>query len=451
MKECPTILIDHGTVLTMDKERRIVEDGAILIEGDRIAAVGKSEKVKKGVDKCKVIDAKDKIVLPGLINGHDHADQTFYRTLAYDLPFAVWDMRYMFQTSKYAEERDFYYAGLISYAELLKSGVTTSVTNHYYHKSWRNFDNLAKSAQDIGIRTCLGFGILDNAPYKEAATDSKKALKEFERAFKDWNGKENDRIRVWISPTGFGNTGEEGLTGSVEMAKKHDTRLTLHVAATWTAANNPQWEFLKSECQHLNDLGIMGPKTLAAHCVWLTEDDLQLFKETMTSIVYNPISTTYLAFGIAPVNRMIKMGIPVSLGTDGIGSNTRDMFEVMRTAAYVQKVNTMDPMSITSQKLLEMATIEGAQALGMDKEIGSLEEGKKADIIVINTKKIHMTPYKNPVPAVVYCAKPSDVETVIVDGHIIIEDGCLEAMDEGKLVDEARRNIEALWKRGNFK
>jgi 5-methylthioadenosine/S-adenosylhomocysteine deaminase len=451
LKDCPTILIDHGTILTMDKERRIIEDGAVLIEGDRIAAIGKSEKVKRGTVKCKVIDAKGKIVLPGLINGHDHADQTLYRTMAYDLPFAVWDMRYMFQTSRYAEEHDFYYAGLVSFAELLKSGVTTTVTNHYYHKSWRNFDNLAKSAEDTGIRTCLGFGVLDNAPFKYAETDSKKTLKEFEHAYREWNGKGNGRISVWISPTGFGNTGEEGLIGSVEMSKKYATRLTLHVAATWTAANNPQWEFLKRECEHLRDIGVIGPNTLAAHCVWLTEDDLQLLKENGTSVAYNPVSNMYLAFGVAPVSRMIRLGIPVSLGTDGIGSNTRNMFEVMRTAAYIQKVHTMDPMSITSQKLLEMVTIEGAKALGMDNEIGSLEEGKKADVLVINTKKIHMTPYRNPVPAVVYCANPSDVDTVIVDGNVVVEDGCLDAMDEDKLIQDAREHIDALWKRGKFR
>jgi 5-methylthioadenosine/S-adenosylhomocysteine deaminase len=435
----------------MDKKRRILEDGAVFIEGDRIAAVGKSDDVKKDIKADRLLDAKGKIVLPGLINGHDHADQTLYRTMAHDLQFAIWDMRYMFQTSRYAEEKDFYYAGLVTYSELLKSGVTSSVTSHYYHKSWRNFDNLAKSAEDLGIRTCLGFGILDQAPYEGAETNSKKSLSEFENAYKKWNGKDSGRLSVWASPAGFGNTSDEGLIGSVAIAKKFKTRLTIHVAATWTAANDPPWKVLKREVEHLRDLGVMSPNTLAAHSVWLNEEDLQIFRETGTSVAHNPVSNMYLAFGVAPVSRMTRMGIPVSLGTDGIGSNTHDMFEVMRAAAYLQKIHTMDTMSIDSQKILEMATIEGACAIGLEKEIGSIEEGKKADIIVVNANKIHMTPYKNPVPALVYCAKSSDVETVIVDGKTVVEDGILKAMDEGKLIEDSRANIRAFWKRGKFK
>jgi 5-methylthioadenosine/S-adenosylhomocysteine deaminase len=435
----------------MDEKARVIEDGAILIERGRIASVGESEIVKKGINVDRIIDVKGKIVLPGLINAHDHADQTLYRTMAYDLNFAVWDMRYMFKTGKFAEEEDYYYAGLVTFAELLKSGTTTTVPSHSYHKSWRNFDSIAKSAEDIGIRACLGFGIADKAHYPFTAIDAKRSLREFERAYRDWNGKANGRINVWVSPTGFGSTSDEGLTGSVDMAKKHKTRLTIHVAGTWASANNPYWATLKGETEHLRDLEILGPNTLASHCVWLTEDDLQIFNETGTSVAHNPISNAYLAFGIAPVHRMIRMGIPTALGTDGLGSNTHDMFEVMRTAAYLQKVNTSYSGSITSQEILEMATIGGARALGLEKEIGSIEEGKRADLIVVNTKKLHMTPYKNPVPAIVYCAKASDVETVIVDGKAVVEDSALETMDESRLIDDARKKIGEFWKRSDSK
>lgn len=446
-----SILVDHGTIVTMDENRRIIRDGAVLIESGKIVAVGQSQEVNRQCRKDgRVIDARGKAVLPGLVNAHDHADQTIARTLAFDMPAPVWDMNYMFKTGFYGTEDDFYYLGLVTYAEMLKMGTTCFAGTHGYHKSWKNFDSLAKAIEATGIRGMLGFVIADKARTEAMRKPANESLREFERVFSEWNGKAGGRIGVWIAPSGFGMSSVEAIKGSIELAKKYKTNLHVHMSGNWAAAQGPLWDVGKTEVEYMKDLGLLGPKTLAAHCVWVNGDDITILKETDTKVVHNPVSNMYLAVGVAPVPQMLRAGISVGLGTDGLGSNTKDMFEVMRTAAYLHKVHTMDTHSITAERLLEMATVEGARVLGLQKHIGSLEEGKCADLITVNLKRLHLTPCRNVVPALVYCAKGADVDNVIVNGDVVVENECLTTLDEEKLIRKAQEKFENLWTRGAY-
>ena len=446
-----SILVDHGLIVTMDKENRIIRDGAILIKEGKIVATGGSEDVHRRCGEVEhVIDARGKAVLPGLVNAHDHADQTIARTLAYDLPVPIWDTNYMFKTGIYGSEEDFYYLGMVTYAEMLKTGTTTFAATHAYHRSWGNFDSLAKAAEDTGIRGMLAFGVSDKARVEALRRPLKETFRAFERAYTKLNGKADGRIGIWIAPSGFGMSSNEAITGSVELAKKHRTRLHMHVSGNWAAVQESLWKLGKTEVAYMRDVGLLGSNTLAAHCTWVNDDDIDILKETNTHVVHNPVSNMYLAAGVAPVPKMHRAGINVALGTDGLGSNTKDMFEIMRIAGYLHKVHNMDTRCISATKLLEMATINGAMALGLQQSIGSLEEGKRADLIVVSLKRLHLTPFKDVIPALVYCAKGSDVDTVIVNGNVVVEHGLLLMLNEEDLIEKARKKFEDLWVRGAY-
>lgn len=446
-----SILVDHGIIVTMDKDRRIIKDGAVYIQGNKIVAVGKSDAVRRRYGKAeKVIDAKRKAVLPGLINAHDHAYQTLVRTLPCDIPFPVWDMKYMFRINEYATEEDYYYAGMLTFAEMLRTGTTCVVDNHFYHRSWRNIDYVAKAMKETGIRGILAFGFMDKGVPDNLQVDKEEAFKEFERIYANWNGKADGRIKVWAGPPGFGMCTDEAFKGLVKLSKRYNTKIQVHMSGTYTSATAPLWEVGKKEIEHLRDIGLLGPDTLAVHCVWLTDDDLRIIKETDTKVVHTPVSNAYLAFGVAPIPKMLRRSITVALGTDGLGSNTHDMFEVMRMAAYLHKIHSLDPRALTAEKILEMATINGAKAIGLEKVLGSLEEGKIADLIVIDLTRLHVTPHKKIIPALVYCGKGSDVETVIVNGRIVVENGVLKTINEAELINKAQKSIEHFWERGSF-
>jgi 5-methylthioadenosine/S-adenosylhomocysteine deaminase len=356
----------------------------------------------------------------------------------------------MFKTGLYGSEEDFYYLGLVTCAEMLKTGTTTFATTHAYHKSWGNFDSLAKAVEDTGIRGMLAFGISDKARVAALRRPLKETFRACERAYTKLNGRADGRIGVWIAPSGFGMSSNEAIVGSVEFAKRHRTRIHMHVSGNWAAVNESLWELGKTEVAYMRDVGLLGSNTLAAHCTWVNDADIDILKETNTQVVHNPVSNMYLAAGVAPVPKMQRAGINVALGTDGLGSNTKDMFETMRIAGYLHKVYNMDTGCINATKLLEMATINGAKALGLQQSIGSLEEGKSADLISVSLNRLHLTPFKNVIPALVYCAKGSDVDTVIVNGNIVVDNGLLLVLNEEDLIEKARKKFEDLWARGAY-
>ena len=445
------ILIERGIVLTMDRNGRIVRDGAIVVEEEKIVAVGRTEDiVKKYGRKDQIIDAKGKIVIPGLINAHDHSAQTLVKSLPCDLPFPIWDKEYMFEVGKYATPEDFYYSALLSYAGMLKMGITSVVDQHFHHENRKNIDSLAKAMKDIGIRGFLTFGFQDKAVPEYLVMSSEDLRQEFDRVYREWNGKAEKRIEVWIGPAGYGMCSEEALKVAVDLSKEYKTRMHTHVSATYTAAMSPLWEVEKTEVEYLRNLEVLGPNTSAVHCVWLTDEDIDILHETRTSVVHSPISNMYLAFGTAPIVKMMRRGINVALGVDGIASHTPDMFEIMRATAYLHKLHLMSAKAIKAYEILKMATINGAKAVGMEDQIGSIEEGKLADLTIIDANKLHMIPYDGTIPAVVYYAKGSDVDTVIVNGKIVVENGRLTTIDEEKLLEEAEKRIKDLWERGEF-
>jgi len=436
-----SILIKDGILVTMNERGEVIKNGSILIEGGKISNIGKKGEAEKKADV--VIEAKGKIVLPGLINAHNHVCQFLARGRAYDIPFPVWDSEYMFKIYGFARPEDYYAIASLCGLEMLKTG-TTCVVDNVFTRGVGEADKIAEAFEDLDLRACIACGFMDRAVPEYIILDKDSGLKECKRVYRQWNGK-NDKIRVWFAPPGFGMCTEDNLKESFRLAGELKTKVQTHVSATLSAAMNPLWEHGKREVEYLSDLGILSPDTVAVHCVWVNDKDIQLIKRAGTKVVHNPASNMYLAFGVAPVLQMIREGITVSLGVDGLGSNTSDMFEIMRAAAYLHKLHNFDSTAIDAKKVLEMATIDGARTLGLEHEIGSIEVGKKADLIAIDIQRPNLTPLRDAYSMIVYCAKGDDVSDVIIDGEIVMRDGAFLNLDESKIIDKAKERIESFW------
>lgn len=439
-----SILIKSGILITMNEKREIIPKGTISIEDGKITSVNKADETPKSKPEV-TIDARGKLILPGLIDAHNHVAQFFGRGRAYDLPFPIWDSKYIFKIYGFAEPEDYHAIAGLCGVEMLKTG-TTCVVDNIFTRGVGEADGVAKAFDELGLRTCIACGFMDRAVPEPLLLDKDVGLKECDRVYHEWNGK-NGKIQVWFAPPGFGMCTEENIKDSFLLTKKYNTKLQIHVSATYSAAMNPLWEYGKREVEYLHDLGILSQNTIAVHCNWVNDKDIQFLRKTGTKVVHNPVSNMYLAFGVAPVPQMIKEGITVSLGADGLGSNTSDMFEIMRAAAYLHKLHTFDSMAIGAQKILEMATIDGAKTLGLENEIGSIEVGKKADLIAIDVQKPNLTPLYDIYPSIVYCAKGNDVSDVIVDGRLVVRDGAIQTVNETQVMDKAQKRADELWSR----
>jgi 5-methylthioadenosine/S-adenosylhomocysteine deaminase len=441
------VLIKNASIITMNKNREIIHEGSILIEDDKIKEVKKGE-IKESSDS--IIDASGKLVLPGFINGHQHVSQLLLRGIAYDIPFPNWDTNYVFKIGKEANKEDYYTASVLACLEMLKSGTTTFVENHFWHKDPESIEAIAKAIHEFGIRGVLAYGFIDQGVPEDLIIEAKKAIKEFKKFYSKWNLADNGRIKVWLGPGGFGMCSKEILEEVASVSKELDSNIQIHACGTLSSIENTLWKHGKRELEFLKDLGILGSKTNIVHGIWLNLSDIELIKESKASITHCPISNMLLGFGTAPIPFLMRHGIKLSLGTDGLGSYTQDMYQVIRAAALLHKLSNLDPTSISALNALEMATIEGAKAIGMDKEIGSIEPGKKADIQIINPNKAHYIPFGNAIAMLVYCAHGSDVETVIVDGKILIKNGELIEKNEYELKLKINESINKLWKKCEF-
>jgi 5-methylthioadenosine/S-adenosylhomocysteine deaminase len=425
------ILIEGGLIVTMDPHRRIIQRGSLAIEGDRIAAIGEEVEGRGDV----VIDARGKAVLPGLINAHTHLPMTLLRGIADDMPLLEWLETKIWPIERNLKKGDCYRGALLGCLEMIKSGTTCFADQYFF------MDEVARAVEESGMRGVLSYGIIEMDDPQRRESE----LRVGEKFVREYHGKADGRIQAMFGPHAAYTCSPECLLRVKELARKYGVGIHTHVAESRDEVDRVVRKYGKRPVEHLDAIGFLGPEVLAAHCVWLTSHEISIIRERGVKPVHNPVSNMKIACGIAPVPEMLAAGIPVALGTDGAASNNSlDLLGEMKFAALLNKVGKLDPTVMPAPTVLEMATINGARALGLGDEIGSLEVGKKADVLLIDLKRPHFTPLHNVISHVVYNAVGSDVDTVIVDGKIIMQGREVLTLDEAKVLEDAQRAAEDL-------
>ncbi|MFH0844845.1 MAG: amidohydrolase, partial [Pseudomonadota bacterium] len=420
------LLIMNGTVLTMDSRNSVMKNGHIGIIGSTISFIGSNI---EGFRSKKVIDAKEGLILPGLINGHTHAAMSLFRGLADDLPLMEWLNNYIFP----AESRlnaDFVFTGtLLACAEMILSGTTTFCDMYLFE------DEVARAGKIAGMRCLVGEVLYDFDSPNYGPIEN--GLKYTEFLIKKW--KNDPLISIAVEPHALFTCSPSLLTAANELALRFDVPLIIHLAETKAELDEVKKRYGKRPVEHLQSLEILGPHFIADHCVHLEMEEIKILAEKGVRVVHNPESNMKLASGVAPIPSMLAEGVTVGLGTDGCASNNNlDLFTEMDMAAKLHKINLMNTTVMDAVTVLRMATVEGAKALGLDQITGSLETGKKADIIVVDTKKPHLTPMYNPYSHLVYSARGNDVTHSIINGQLVMEDRRLLTIDLYEIMEKAR-------------
>jgi len=422
------ILIINATIVTINKNAEIIENGYIAISKDKIAALGKMSELNKNTITLETIDAKGKIILPGFINTHTHLAMTLFRGIADDIKLLDWLQKYIFPAErKYINPQSVSIGVDLALAEMIKSG-TTCFNDMYYFE-----DAVAQRAIKAGFRGIISEGIID-----EAVANSKNADEAMQYTkFLIEKYKNNDLIDVAVASHAPYSCSEQTLTKSFEIAEENDTLFHIHLAET-------KWELEKflaekgmSSVDYLDKLGLLSHRTIGAHGVWLNEKEIQLLAEKNVAIAHNPECNMKIASGIAPIPQLIKAGVRVGLGTDGVASNNNlNFIQEMRTMAMLHKVNTFDPTTLPAEEIVKIATIKGAEVLHKDKEIGSLEVGKKADIIFIDTNYPNALPFYNIYSLIVYSLNGNEISDVIINGKFVMKNYSLTTINQSDVMQK---------------
>lgn len=421
-------------------EESVIENGAVVIDGDKLVDIGPTSQIENDYRSDISIDAKQKIVIPGLINCHTHLPTCFYRGFAEDLPLMDWLKRIVFPAMQLLNKYNTYLFALMGCVEMIRSGTTCYLDHYIFPRS------LCKAAEDSGLRAIVAARLSEDSLSPDAKSPE-ELLKNAKFVFKEWNNKER-RIRVWLGPHSLYSCGPEYLEKVADLSKDLNTPVTTHLSETMSEVELIKKRYGRRPVDHLRDLGLLNPNLLAAHCVWLEDREIESFKQSGAKIAHNPVSNLKLASGISRLTDLLSNGITVGIGTDGVTSNnTLDMFESMKFASLLQKFRTGDASAIPARTAFELATICGSKALGLDREIGSIQKGKRADIILVDLNSPRFFPViKESVFAhLVYAARGEDVDTVIVNGKILMQGKKIKIKGVPEdLADRAQQEAEKL-------
>ncbi|MFC1821932.1 amidohydrolase family protein [Thermodesulfobacteriota bacterium] len=429
------IVIKNGTLLTMDDHQAVIEKGLLGIQGDGIALV--SPPHKNGVKAKKTIDADGCLVMPGLINGHTHAAMSLFRGLADDLPLMEWLNEYIFPVESRMDGAFVFAGTLLACVEMIMSGTTTFCDMYLFE------DEAARAAKKTGMRCLVGEVLYDFESPNYGPIE--QGFRYTESLLEKWQ--DDPLVSIAVEPHALFTCSPELLTRAHELAEKYEVPLVLHLAETTSEVEEINQRYGRGPVGHLEALGLLGPNLIADHCVYLDKEDIALLASKGVKAIHNPESNMKLASGVAPVPEMLAHQMIVGLGTDGCASNNNlDLFTEMDTAAKLHKLNSMDTTVMDALTMLKMGTIEGAKALGMDQITGSLEAGKKADVIVVDTRKPHLTPMYNPYSHLVYAARGNDVIHSIINGQMVMEDRKLGHVDVSAIMDGARQKSRDVMK-----
>ncbi|MEM1689740.1 MAG: amidohydrolase family protein [Candidatus Hadarchaeales archaeon] len=424
-----SILIKNVQIVTCNPRNEVFR-GDILIEENRIAKLGD---VREKTDY--VINGKRKVALPGFINAHTHLAMTLFRGIADDMELMSWLTEKIWPLEMKLKRDDVYWGALLGCVEMIKSGTTCFVDQYFF------MDAVAKAIEETGMRGFISHGIIDLGDEEKREKDIREAV----RIVKDFHGKADGRILTMFGPHAPYSCSRECLLEIKDLARKFKVGIMIHLAESEKDVQNTISFQGEKPIEFLQNIGFLGPEILAAHCVQVSKEEAETLKKNDVKVAHNPQSNLKLASGIAPIWDFIKRGITVAIGTDGAASNNNlDMFEEIRTCSLLAKVKAGNPTVVDAMTALRIGTINGAKAVGLEREIGSIEIGKKADIILVDLRKPHLTPLHNVVSNLVYSASGCDVCTVIVNGRIIMEDRHILTVDEEQVIEKAQQVAEDL-------
>jgi len=425
------IIVRGGTIVTMDADRRLIENGAIAIKGGRIVAIGSRADIERRHRAREVIEAGGKVVIPGLINGHTHVPMTLFRGLADDLDLQEWLTKYIFPAEAKNVTEQFVRAGTrLGLAEMVRGGTTTYCDMYYFE------DAIADETSKAGVRGVLGETVID-FPVADNKTHA-EAMAYTERFINKWKG--HALVTPAVAPHAPYTVSEEHLRAVRALSDRTGAPIVIHISETKYEVDESLKAKGASPVDYLNRIGFLNNRVIAAHVVWPSDEEIALLKKLGVGVVHNPQSNMKLASGVAPVPAMLKQDLALGLGTDGAASNNDlSMWEEMDTAAKLHKLFSKDPKVVTAEQAFEMATIRGARALHMEKEIGSLEKGKRADLVIVDLDALNQTPFFNIYSDLVYATKATDVRTVVIEGRVVMRDRKLLTLDEAAIKAEARK------------
>jgi len=429
-----TAILTGGAVVTVDTAKHIYNPGAVAIDGTTIVAVGSAADIAAKFTASQQINTAGSIVLPGLVNTHGHAPMVLYRGLADDLRLQEWLEKYIFPAEAKTVSREMVRAGTrLAALEMIQSGTTTFADMYYFE------EEVAAATKAAGLRGVLGQTVIQfPVPDAKTPADALVRAEAFIKAFKD-----DPLVTPAVAPHAMYTLDGPTLKAARELSKRYNVPTLIHLAETHDEIQAAQERFKASPVAYLESLGFLGPGVLGAHGVWVSDADIAVLKARGVGVSHNPESNMKLASGTAPVPAYLRADVAVGLGTDGAASNNDlDMFEAMRFAALLHKHASADPRALSAHSALEMATIRGARAMGMQKRIGSLETGKRADVITVSINGARQTPMYDAISHLVYVIRGDDVQNTIVNGQVLMRDRKVLTLDEKAVIAEGRSWIE---------
>ena len=428
------LIISGGIVVTLDASSRVIPDGAIAVDGDRIVAVGTTDEISGLFTAAERIDARGQVVMPGLVNTHTHVPMTLYRGLADDLPLMEWLEHYVFPAEARTVSPEFVRIGTrLAALEMIESGTTTFADMYYFE------EDIADVTRSAGLRGVLGQTVI-GFPVADAKTPG-DALARAEAFVEKWKG--DSLVTPAVAPHAVYSLDPTSLRAACELASRHNVPMLIHLSETRDESKRIVEPKGSSPTRHLEALGCWSGRSVAAHAIWLDAADMAILGKRGVGLSHNPESNMKLASGVAAVTTWLRQGLRAGLGTDGPASNNDlDMFEAMRAAALLQKVSTGDPRALPAGQALELATRRGAEVLGLGARTGSLEPGKQADIITVSMEGARQTPMFDPVSHLVYVSRGDDVQTTIVAGRILMKDRKVTTLSRESVLRDARAMAE---------
>ena len=430
-RQAVDLIVSGGTVVTMDAARSILPNGSVAVRGDSIVAVGPRAEIEGRYKSAQVIDARGALVLPGFINGHTHVPMTLFRGLHDDVTLNDWLYKYIFPAEAKNVNEDFVRWGTrLAAAEQIRAGVTTFADMYYFE------DAVAEETKAAGMRGVLGETFID-FPAPDNKSEA-QMLAYTEKFLNRWQG--DALIQAAPAPHSIYTCSKKTLQDAAALARKYHAPILIHLAEMKKEWDDSEKEHGMSPVAYLNSIGVLGPDVVAAHCIFVDAADEKLLAEKQVGCIHNPSSNMMIASGVSPVPDIRAAGVAVGLGTDGpAGSNNDlDLMEEIDLAAKLAKITRMNPLALNAKSVVEMATIEGARALHMEKEIGSLEAGKKADVVLISLEEPNAVPMYDIYAQIAYSLKGSDVETVIIGGRVVMRDRKLLTVNEPQVLEKAR-------------
>ncbi|MEQ8200985.1 MAG: amidohydrolase [Syntrophomonadaceae bacterium] len=429
-----SLLIKNISMIPMTADDLVIEQGYLEVAGDEIRQAAAGE-APEG-DYERIIDGTNLVALPGFVNAHTHAAMTLLRGYADDMPLMEWLEKKIWPLEAKLTAEDVYWGTMLAIVEMIRSGTTCFADMYFF------MDKAAAAADRTGIRALLSRGLIGVGP------DSEKALAESRELIQHWNQSGHDRVRFNLGPHAPYTCPPEYLRQVADLAGELGVGMHIHLAETASEAADSLRTYGLTPVAHMDSLGLFEHPVLAAHCVHLTDEDIGILARKRVGVAHNPESNMKLASGIAPVPKLLEAGVAVALGTDGASSNNNlDMMQEMHSCALLHKVNSMDPTIVPAYQALKMATFHGAQALGLDDKIGTLEPGKKADIILVRVDGPHCIPRYDIVANLVYSGQASDVDTVIIDGRIVMHKRVIRTFDEEEVLEQAKYTAARLMTR----